>query len=299
MDYCFEGIVVPVVTPFDKKGGVDIGALDVILEFLIGHGVHGIMPLGSQGEFYALSPGEKRTVIDAVIKCINRRKFVIVHVGEIATQACIDLAQHAEVAGADAIAVITPFFITPSQQELTDHYKQICEAVSLPVFAYNNPDRSGVNLLPKTIANLANQVTNFVGIKDSSGDLAQTAAYIRCCPEDFCTFIGRDSLIYGGLLYGAVGAVAATANVVPDLVVGIYHAFRSGNLEEARQLQATLAPLREAFALGTFPGIVKDAMNLIGLPVGEPRRPIQSLQDQEKDELKAILAAINQFPSGN
>ena len=295
----FGGIVVPVVTPFDKTGELDLGALAVIIEFLLERGVHGIMPLGSQGEFYALSTSEKRAIIDAVIKCVDTRTLVIVHVGEIATQACIDLAKYAEAAGADAIAVITPFFIKPSQQELADHYKQICAAISVPVFAYNNPDRSGVNLTPKTVADLAEHVTNFVGIKDSSGDLAQTAAYARICSEGFYTFIGRDSLIYEGLVHGVVGAVASTANVFPDLVVSIYRAFQKGDHDRARQLQSILTPLREAFSLGTFPCVVKDAMNLLGLPAGEPRRPVQGLIGPHKDELIAILASINQYQSGS
>ena len=298
MNKRYEGIIVPVVTPFDKKGDLDVGALAFILDFLLEHGVHGIMPLGTQGEFYALSPGEKRTIIDLVVKRVSSKTLVIVNVGEIATQTCIDLAQYAETAGADAVAVLTPFFIKPSQQELADHYKRICAAVSVPVFAYNNPDRSGVNLLPKMVAGLAEEVTNFIGIKDSSGDLAQTAAYVRYGPKGFHTFIGRDSLIYGGLMYGTVGAVAATANVVPDLVVGIYRAFRTGDHDRARALQASLIPLREAFSLGTFPGVVKDAMNLLELPAGEPRLPVQSLGGMQKDELMAILASLNQLPHG-
>ncbi len=295
----FKGIVVPVVTPFDKSGMLDIGALAVILEFLLERGVHGIMPLGSQGEFYALSTSEKRTIINNVIKCVGNRTLVIIHVGEIATQACIDLAKYAEAAGADAIAVITPFFIKPNQQELVEHYKKICAAVSVPVFAYNNPDRTGVNLRPETVADLAEDVTNFVGIKDSSGDIEQTAAYVRICSKDFFTFIGRDSLIIDGLIHGVVGAVASTANVVPDLVVSIYDAFQTGDLDKARQLQSSLTLLRKAFSLGTFPCVVKDAMNLLGLPAGEPRRPVQSLIGPQKDELSAILASIIQFQSGN
>ncbi len=299
MNNRFGGIVVPVVTPFSKTGNLDLGALTIILEYLLGHGVHGIMPLGSQGEFYALSASEKRIIIDTVIKCISNRTLVIVHVGEIATQACIDLAKYAEAAGADAIAVITPFFINPSQKELLDHYMQICAAVSVPVFAYNNPDRSGVYIGTKTVANLARKVTNFVGIKDSSGDIKQTAAYVQIPKEGFYTFIGRDSLIFDGLMVGVVGAVASTANVVPNLVLSLYRAFQMGDYDRARQLQSNLSMLREAFSLGTFPCVVKDAMNLLGLPAGEPRKPVQSLLSPQKAELAAILTSVNQYPSGS
>ena len=289
MHRSFEGIVVPVVTPIDSSEQVDRGALLALLEFLIEHGVHGIMPLGSQGEFFALSSEEKHAVIDLVVSHVNGRVPVIVHIGEIATGACIALSKHARTCGADAISVITPFYIKPNQQELYYHYKEIAEAVSLPVFAYNNPRRTDVNLSPETVARLASDIPNFVGIKDSSSDLTQMAEYVGRCPEGFRIFVGHDCLIYDGLMCGAVGAIAASANVVPDLVVSIYAAVKTGQYQRAKELQRKLAPLREAFSLGSFPVVIKDAMEIIGLPAGSTRRPIRSLAGEEREQLRATL----------
>ena len=297
MNRSIEGIIVPVVTPFNEKEEIDEKALRVILDFLIQHGVHGLFPVGSQGEFFALTMDEKKRLIDLVLEEVAGRVFVMPNTGAITTKACIELSKHAEAAGADAVSVITPFFIKPSQEELYHYYREIAEAVNLPVFAYNNPSRTGVDLLPETAAKLARDVANFAGIKDSSGDLSQTAEYIRLCPEGFKTFVGCDTLIYPALMCGAVGAVAATANVVPDLVVGIYNAVRAGEFDEARYLQRKLAPLRQAFSLGTFPVVVKDAMEMIGLPAGKARRPIRSLQGEQREKLATILKELGVFNS--
>jgi 4-hydroxy-tetrahydrodipicolinate synthase len=155
--------------------------------------------------------------------------------------------------------------------------------------AYNNPGRTGVDLPPATVARIAREVPNFKGIKDSSGDLTQLAEYIRLCPPDFHAFIGRDSLIYGALMYGAAGAVAATANVAAPLAVGIYDAVQAGDLDRARDLQRKLAPVRMAFGLGTFPVVVKEAMGMIGLPVGPARAPVGPMSEKARAQLHAAL----------
>jgi 4-hydroxy-tetrahydrodipicolinate synthase len=184
---------------------------------------------------------------------------------------------------------MTPFFLKPSQDELCQYYADMASSVRIPVMAYNNPARTGVDLPPATIARLAREVPNFGGIKDSSGDLTQLAEYIRLCPPSFRAFIGRDSLIYGALMYGAAGAVAATANVAAPLAVGIYDAVQAGELDKARELQRKLAPVRMAFGLGTFPVVVKEAMGMIGLPVGPARSPVGPMSEAARAKLHAAL----------
>lgn len=286
------GIIVPVVTPFDHHEDMNQKAIHTIVNFLIEHGVHGLFPVGSQSEFFALTTDEKKRVMDLVLESAAGRVLVMPNTGAVTTRECIMLSRYAEAAGADAISVVTPFFIKPSQDELYRHYRDVAESVDLPVIAYNNPGRTGVNLLPETVVRLARDVSNFAGIKDSSGDLSQTLEYVRLCPEGFHTFVGRDTLIFPALVAGAVGAVAATANVVPDLVVGIWDAVREGDLERAKRLQKALVPLRLAFSLGSFPVVVKDAMEMLGLPAGKTRRPIRSLEGENREELAAILRQI-------
>jgi 4-hydroxy-tetrahydrodipicolinate synthase len=287
-----KGIVAAMVTPFKQDESLDEDALRAVARFLIAKGVHGLFPAGSQGEFYALSEDEQHRVLDITLEAAGGDVFVVAHAGAITTRQAVSLARYAERAGADAITAITPFYISPSQDELYAYYTEIAAAVSLPVLAYTNPGRTGVNLLPATAARLARDVPNFCGIKDSAGDLTQFAEYLRLCPSGFRAFVGRDSIIYAALTYGGVGAVAATANVMPDLIVGIYDAVIAGDHERALALQRKLTPLRIAFGLGTFPVVIKEAMRLIGLPGGFTRRPVGPLSPAVRNQLRQVLAEI-------
>lgn len=290
-----RGIVVPVVTPFHADESINEDALRRIVDYLTDAGVHGLFPSGSQGELWALSTEEKMRVMDVVIEQAAGRVFVMPSTGAVTTRESIALTQHAERAGADAVSVITPYFIKPSADELRRHFAAIASAVSIPVLAYNNPDRTAVPIPPAVAAAVAKEAGNFCGIKDSSGDLTNTMAYIEECPAGFRTFMGRDTMIYAGLAYGCVGAVAATANVAPELVVGIYDAFQAGDHALALERQRQLAPLRRAFTLGSFPVVVKDAMELMGLPAGPCRAPIRSLEGPARQTLVAILRDLGKL----
>lgn len=289
------GIVVPVVTPFDEDESVNVAALRRIVDYLVEGGVHGLFPSGSQGELWALTTDEKKRVMDVVIEQAAGRVFVMPSTGAVTTRESVDLTRHAERSGADAVSVITPYFIRPSDDELREHFERIADSVSIPVLAYNNPDRTGVHIRPSVAAAVARACGNFQGVKDSSGDLTNTAAYMEECPPTFRVFMGRDTMIYAGLAYGCAGAVAATANVAPDVVVGIYDAFQAGDHEQALDLQRKLAPLRHAFTLGSFPVVVKDAMELMGLPAGPCRAPIRSLQGAPRERLIAILRDLGKI----
>lgn len=290
-----KGIVVPLVTPFQQDESLSESALRTIVSYLIEAGVHGLFPCGSQGEFFALTDDEKRRVMDIVIDEARGRVFVMPNTGAITTRESVALSRYAAKAGADAISVVTPFYIKPSSDELRQHYARIAEAVSIPILAYNIPERTGVSLAPSLMASLARAFPNFVGVKDSSGDLTNTLGYIEQCPSGFRTFMGRDTMIYAALCYGCVGAVAATANVAPELAVGIYDAFRAGDHATALEKQRALSPLRRAFALGSFPVVVKDALTLMGLPAGPARTPITSLTGTPREELVAILRALGKL----
>jgi 4-hydroxy-tetrahydrodipicolinate synthase len=198
------------------------------------------------------------------------------------------LTQLAQKAGVDAVSILTPFFVSPNEDELYDHYRAVAEATDLPVLLYSNPGRTGVNLSPDLLARLS-EIENVVGIKDSSGDLQLTAAYIRATPPEFAVLMGRDSLILAGLLYGAQGAIAATANVVPALVARIYDRFKAGDLDAAKQAQDILMPLRLAFSWGTFPVVVKEALNLMGLEAGPVRGPAGPMTQEKRTQLLTVL----------
>lgn len=290
MPKTLEGIIVPIITPFDSDENVDEAALRKMVRHLIASGVHGLFPAGSQGEFFSLTTDEKKRVTDIVLEEATGQVFVMPNTGAVTTREALELSRYAERAGADAVSLITPYFISPSQAELRDYFAAVAEAIRIPVLTYNNPARTGVHISPAIMADLAARYPHVVGIKDSSGDLTNTLEYIRLCPPTFRTFMGRDTLIYAGIVNGCAGAVAATANVLPKIVVGIYAAAKAGDHAKALDYQRRLAPLRVAFGLGTFPVVVKEALAMMGLiPDGRARRPVGPLNEETRARLRTIL----------
>jgi len=181
-------------------------------------------------------------------------------------------------------------FVTPTQDQLIKHYQTVAENTSLPVIMYNNPPKTSVSLTPATVAKLA-EVPNIVGIKDSSGDLTVTAEYIRLTQHirDFSVLMGRDTLIYGALCYGATGSIASCANVAPGLCVDIYEKFIAGDLKGSLKAQFSLAPLRIAFTLGTFPAVIKESLNLLGIEAGPCMEPAGPMTGDERTKLRKVL----------
>jgi 4-hydroxy-tetrahydrodipicolinate synthase len=287
-----RGVITPVVTVFDADENIDESGFRRIVAYLIEHGVNGIFPCGGQGEGYSLNASEKLRLLDICLETANGRIPVLMGAGAVTTRATIEQVGAAKAHGADGAVVITPYYISPTQEELFRHYAAVLDASDFPLYIYNNPWRTHINILPETVARLRAASVNMRGIKDSSGDLAMTLAYKRLCGDEFEVFIGRDQLIYAGLLAGLDGAVAATSNAAVDIVVGIYREFAAGNLDAAREYQERLVPLREFFAAGTFPVVVKEAMTLLGLPAGPCRRPVGPLSEAKRAELRSILAAM-------
>lgn len=294
LDTTFEvrGIIPAMATPFKNDESLDINALRQLTRHLIEGGVHGLFPTGSQGEFYALTSDERQRVWEVVVEETAGRIPVYAGTGAITTAEVIVLNRLAERAGVSAVSVITPYFVSPSQEELFRHYTAIADATTLPVILYSNPGRTGgLNLSAPLVSRLA-QHPNIVGIKDSSGDLSLTMAYLAATDDTFAVLLGRDTLILAGLIHGARGSITATANAAPKLVVAIYEAFLQGRLKEALEAQQKLAPLRDAFSLGTFPVVVKEALDLIGIPVGPARGPVGQLAPEQRAKLHQVLEAL-------
>ena len=286
-----RGIIPPMITPFDEEERVDSKALTKMTNYLINAGVHGVFPLGSTGEGYGIDFNEKRKVIETVLEATSKRVPVYAGTGAITTKESIRLAEMATEIGVDALSVITPYFINPNQEELYAHYVAIAESTDLPIILYNNPGRTGVSLSVDLIVRLS-RIDNIIGIKDSSGDMSQAAEIIRRTKGDFAVLAGRDTLIYGFLAHGAHGSVAATANIVPELVVSIYELYQKGDHQAALEAQFKLAPLRMAFSLGSFPVIMKEGLKLRGIDVGNTLRPIQPLTAEARDKLQNILKML-------
>ncbi|MCR4424612.1 MAG: 4-hydroxy-tetrahydrodipicolinate synthase [Firmicutes bacterium] len=283
-----KGVIPAIVTPLDQRDQVNEAALRKLVNYLIDGGVHGLFPVGSQGEFYALTTEEKKRVIETVVDETRGRVPVYAGTGAVTTREAVELTRVAESAGADAVSVITPYFVSPSQSELVEHFTTIAKATKIPVLLYNNPARTGCNITAQTVETLS-KVENIRGIKDSSGDMTLTAEYIRRTPETFSVLMGRDTLIYAALCHGAKGSITATANVAPRLVSTIYDAFMAGDRKTALDAQYKLAPLRLAFGLGTFPVVIKEALNMIGIEAGYARAPVGPMAEDKKAELRTVL----------
>jgi 4-hydroxy-tetrahydrodipicolinate synthase len=290
-----KGIGVPLITPFSADESLNEKAVRVMVKYMLDNGIHGLFPAGSTGESYALSFDDKKRIMEITLEENNGRAWTMMGTGTITTRESVEQTKWAEKAGVDSVSVITPYFIAPTDEEMIDHYVAICEATSLPVFAYNNPGRAGVAIKPAVMTAVATRCANFAGVKDSSGDLSNSMAYIAATPARFKVFMGRDTIIYAALSCGCVGAVAATANVVPELVVGIYEAYMAGDMALSLERQKALAPLRDAFGWTTFPGIIKDALNLMGMPAGPSRSPIKPIAGAKKEQLAAVLKKLGKL----
>src|SRR6516165_1512218 len=260
-----QGIIPPVATPMQTNEELDLPRLQWFIDHLIQNGVHGIFVLGTNSEFYALDEREKQEVIATAVAHVNKRVPVFAGTGAESTRETVRLTKMAEREGADGVSIITPYFISPNQQEIADHYRRIAEATKLPVLLYNNPSTcGGLKIDVQTVARLA-EIPNICGIKDSSGDLQNTVEYIRVVPDTFSVMMGRDTLIFPALTMGASGAVPATGNIAPQLLVEIYERFRNRDLEGSKAAQRRLNPIRLGLTLGTPPGGVKAALALLGM----------------------------------
>jgi 4-hydroxy-tetrahydrodipicolinate synthase len=287
-----RGIIPPVATPMKANEDLDLPRLQWFLDHLIANGVHGVFVLGTNSEFYALDEKEKQEVIATTVAHVRKRVPVFAGTGAETTREAVRLTRMAEREGADGVSVITPYFINPTQQEIYDHYRRIAENTALPVLLYNNPGTcGGVKIDVDTLARLA-QIPNIRAIKDSSGDLQNTLEYIRVVPEGFAVLQGRDTLIFPALMFGARGAVPATCNIAPALLVEIFEAFQRGDHAAAKAAQLRLNPLRLSLGLGTAPGGVKAALTLMGMSLGPSRSPIAPLSPEKQQKMRVILQEV-------
>ncbi len=287
-----RGIIPAMITPMTESEALDEKGLERLIDFLIDAGVHGVFAAGTAGEFWALSVEEKKNLYKWTVKLTDGRVPVYLGTGANATQEAILLSKMAEDAGADCLSILTPSFISPSQDEMFDHFAAIAQAVNVPILLYDLPSRTGNAMTVDLVVRLAETFENIVGIKDSTGDFTLSLEYLRCAPSDFKVIMGRDTLIHTGFVHGAAAAIAASANVAPALSVGIYECFLNGDIEGALEFQQRLAPLRLAFSLGSHPAMLKAGADMVGAAGGPPRKPVRSLSEADREKLQAVLQGI-------
>lgn len=289
-----KGVIPPIITPVDANENVDEAALKRVIDHVIDGGVHGIFVLGSNGEFYGLDFENQKRAVEITVNHVNGRVPVYAGASAITTREAIKLAKMAEKAGADALTVLTPMFINPNEQEMYSHFEAIAKATNLPVLLYNNPGKTNNNISVSLVERLA-KIENIIGIKNTSFDFTQTIEYLRVTKgnPNFKVLSGSDYLIYGTLAYGGSGCVAGTANVAPRLVVDIYDKYMAGDYEGAMADQYKLIPLRNTYNYGSFPVVMKDCLNLMGMDVGHPVKPIDHCSAERLEELKVILTSLD------
>ena len=284
-----QGIIPPIITPMNEDESVNFTELKKQVRRMLNAGVHGIFPFGTNGEAYALSNDEKIEILKTVVEEVSGAVPVYAGTGWVTTKDTVELSIRAQQAGADILSVITPYFAAVSQSELYHHYKEVAEAVDLPIVLYNIPMRTGCNIEPETVAALAD-IPNIVGVKDSSGKWENLAAYIELTREkEFVVLSGNDGLIFRALKAGAVGAIAGCANVYPKNMVAIYENYIKGDLEAAQKAQDAIAPFRECFKYGNPNTITKLSVELLGYPVGKCRRPFCNIPEEGIQALKHVL----------
>lgn len=288
----FDKIITPIVTPFhrDAQQSVNYEATGKLIDHLIDGGVNGIFIFGSNGEFHVIEEQEKYDLTKYVVEHIGRKVPVYVETGACATREAVRMSQKMESLGADALSVIAPYYMKPSEDELYLHFKEIAESVKIPVILYNIPRLMGYNLSPAVVGRLA-EIDNIKGIKDSSGDVENMQAYLDATKgKEMDLLVGSDSKISIAYEMGATGAIAGTSNVITEVLVELDKALRAGEREKAAKLQADIDVLRAALKLGTVPSVLKRAVELAGIAeVGPARKPVVECSSDTDEKIIEML----------
>jgi 4-hydroxy-tetrahydrodipicolinate synthase len=283
----FTGSMVALVTPF-KNGKLDKKGLRALVTFHLNNGTDVISPCGTTGEAATLSLEEHEQVVNIVVDAAGGKVKVLAGTGSNNTAEALRLTKHAVKAGVDGCLLITPYYNRPTQQGLIAHFKNIAEAVDIPLVLYNVPARTGVNILPETVAKLA-QLSNIVGIKEASGSLSQVSEIINLCKKDFSVISGDDVNTLPIMAVGGKGVISVTANIAPRLVSSLVRAFEQGRLDEAQRIHHRLLPLHNAMFLQTNPIPVKTALGLMGIISSEMRLPMCPMPKDLTEKLRGIL----------
>lgn len=294
-----EGLITAMITPFDEQEKIDVEATKYLIDDLIEKGVSGLFILGTNGEFHMMNNSEKIEFAKLVITYTNKRVPVYVGTGGNSTKEVIDLSQEMERLGADALSVISPYFVSLTDEELKQHYSSIAQSVKIPVILYNIPKMTGNPLSSKLVTELA-KIDNILAIKDSSGSIDMIKEYIEATRDyNFSVLSGSDSLILKAMELGATGAVAATSNVLTEIDVSIIESFKKGDMEKAQYYQDSIEEFRRILKYATIPTVLKYALNYIGHKVGVPRAPISLLKTEYIEDVENVLDEYFKFEKEN
>ncbi|MGE4284343.1 MAG: 4-hydroxy-tetrahydrodipicolinate synthase [Clostridia bacterium] len=284
-----KGIIVAMLTPMNADETINEKELRNQVNRFVDRGIHGLFCLGTNGEFYGLNYEEKIRIMEIVLDENKDRLPIYAGTGCTTTKETIALTQKAKDLGAHAVSIVCPYYAASNQKALYNHFKDIAEAVDIPIILYNIPGRTGINMDADTVGKLS-KIENIVAVKDSSGNFDNILKYIEVTDDDFSVLSGNDSLILWNLLAGGKGGIAGCANIVPNELVAIYERFIQGDIEGAKKAQSSIRPIREVFKMGNPNSIIKRATELMGYDVGPCRAPFNIDNPELDAALKAVLS---------
>ena len=284
----FHGSLTALITPMASNGSVDFSAYARLIDWQIAEGTAGLVPVGTTGESPTLSHEEHKQVVEAAVAAARGRVPVMAGAGSNSTAEAIHLAQHAESAGADAALVVTPYYNKPTQEGLFRHYEAIAKATKLPIFIYNIPGRSVIDMSVETMARLA-QIPNIAGVKDATANLTRPLHTLRACGPDFIQLSGEDHTVLSYLAAGGHGCISVTANVAPRLCAEMHAAWARDDVRAAMAIQMRLLPLHDAMFCESNPGPVKYAASLLGYGVNHVRLPLAPVAEAGAAKVKAAM----------
>jgi 4-hydroxy-tetrahydrodipicolinate synthase len=276
------------VTPF-RNGKVDEAKVRELVEFHVANGTDGLVPAGTTGESPTLSHDEHKRLIEIVVEAARGRLRVIAGTGSNSTAEAIDLTTHAEKAGANGALVVNPYYNKPTQEGLYRHFRAVAESVALPILVYNIQGRTAVNVETDTLARLARDCKNIVGVKEASGSLDQMSQVILACGPEFTVLSGDDNLTLPLMAVGGHGVISVIANIIPRETADLVHAALDGDWKRARELHYRLLPLARASFIETNPIPIKEAMAMAGMLEPEFRLPMCRMADANRERLRAVL----------
>ena len=287
----FSGSLTALVTPMREDGSIDEEAYARLIEWQIAEGTNGIVPVGTTGESPTLSHEEHKRVVELAIKVAAKRVPVMAGAGSNSTAEAIGLAQHAKAAGADAILVVTPYYNKPTQDGLVRHYTAIAETVDIPLFIYNIPGRSVIDMSVETMARLSGH-RNIVGVKDATANLTRPLYTTRACGSGFIQLSGEDHTVIAYLASGGHGCISVTANIAPKLCARMHAAWQRGDVAQAMDIQSRLLPLHDAMFAESNPGPVKYAASLLGYGTATCRLPLAPLAEANAAKMRAVMLEL-------
>lgn len=288
----FGRVLTAIVTPFNKDLSINLDQAKKLSRHLVQSGSDGLVVAGTTGESPTLSKEEKVDLFRAVVEEVGGEAVVLAGTGSYSTSESIALTQAAQKVGVDGVMLVAPYYNKPSQEGLYQHFKAIAESTDLPILLYNIPGRTSVNVLPQTVARLA-QIPNIVAIKEASGSMDQVSELRRLLPDSFAIYSGDDSLTLPILSLGGKGVVSVVAHLVGDRIKDMINAYTSGNTTLATDIHLKLFPLFKGMFITTNPVPVKTALNLLGWVTGRPRLPLVEATPAERDAIKKLLEDMN------